>query len=283
MTTVQARVSPQFQQYGYVFSRYAKALRPARLDKPDAGEQSGCVATEVTIDPRFCGPAGYGNGGYCCGTFAGETKGPVEVTLRAPVQLGQPYMRVRDGETVTIRADDGSVIAQVEPAASLDDIEPPVRPSADQARAAAEGSPFRTDAHPYPGCFVCGPAHPHGLQIQVGAIPDHETVAAATFTPDDSLPSVDGALRPEVVWAALDCPSFVPSLWSDDPVLMGRLTAELLAPVPIGEEVVAVAWETGRDGRKLHSASALIDSDGQMLARARALWFRVQTKPGEHP
>ena len=184
---------------------------------------------------------------------------------------------------MTIQAEDGSVVAQVEPVASLDDVEPPVRPSAQQARAAAEGSPFRTKAHPYPGCFVCGPAHPHGLQIQVGALPDHETAAAAAFTPDDSLPSVDGILRPELVWAALDCPSFVPSLWSDDPVLMGRLTSELMAPVPIGKEVVAVAWETGRDGRKLHSASTLIDSHGHVLARARALWFRVDKKPGEHP
>ncbi len=239
------------------------------------------MAAELIIDPRFCGPAGYGNGGYCCGVFASGIEGPVEVTLRAPVRLDQPYARVRDGEAVTIQADDGSVVAQVAPAGSLDDLEPPVRPSAEQARGAAAGSPFRTDAHPYPGCFVCGPAHPHGLQIQVGAIPGHETVAAAAFTPDDSLPSVDGKLRPELVWAALDCPSFVPSLWSDDPVLMGRLTAELLAPVPIGEEVVAVAWETGREGRKLHSASTLIDSRGQVLARARALWFRVQAKPAE--
>ena len=239
------------------------------------------MSAELIIDPRFCGPAGYGNGGYCCGIFANELEGPAEVTLRAPVQLGKPHVAVRVGEGVTIQAEDGSLVAQVAPVGSLDDLEPPVRPSAEQARAAAEGSPFRTDAHPYPGCFVCGPAHPHGLQIQVGAIPGHETIAAAAFTPDDSLPSVDGHLRPELVWAALDCPSFVPSLWSDDPVLMGRLTAELLAPVPIGEEVIAVAWETGREGRKLHSASALIDSHGHVLARARALWFRVQVKPGD--
>lgn len=235
---------------------------------------------EVIVDPRFCGPAGYGNGGYCCGMFASVVDGPAEVMLRAPIRLGEPYGIVREGDGASVTDAAGSLAATVEAVGPLDDLELPARPEAGAARTAAEGSPFRTDAHPYPGCFVCGPDHPDGLQIQVGPIPG-SAAAAAAFVPDGSLPAQeDGALRPELVWAALDCPSYAPSMWSDEPVLLGRLTAELLAPVPIGEEVVAVAWETGREGRKLHSASALIDTGGKLLARARALWIRVAAKPG---
>ena len=43
-----------------------------------------------TIDPRFNGPPGSGNGGYTCGLVAGLLGGPAEVTLRLPPPLGTP-------------------------------------------------------------------------------------------------------------------------------------------------------------------------------------------------
>jgi hypothetical protein len=235
----------------------------------------------VSVPRRFCGPPAYGNGGYCCGLFAAPLghAGAAEVTLRRPVPLETSFELRAEDDTVTALDPSGALVAEARRADPLGDLEPPIRPDPEAARAASAGSPFRHAEHPYPGCFVCGPAHPSGLGIHVGALPEDPKVAADTFVADESLPAREGALAPELVWAALDCPSYAPSLWTDQPVLLGRLTAELLEPVPIGEELVAVGWETGQDGRKLHSASAVLDGDGRTLARAAALWIRVAAKP----
>jgi len=80
------------------------------------------------------------------------------------------------------------------------------------------------------------------------------------------------------VWGALDCPSYVPALVRHDGLaLLGSLHAELLAPVPLGEPVVTVGWPGSSEGRKHHTASALLTPDGDLLARARATWI---TLPG---
>ena len=95
-------------------------------------------------------------------------------------------------------------------------------------------------------------------------------VADATLPHDGA-----GALAPEIVWAALDCPSYTPEIWSSDrPSLLAGLAAEILAPVRLGEPVVAVGWPLETEGRKHRSATALLDADGRLLACARALWIR---------
>jgi hypothetical protein len=45
-------------------------------------------------------------------------------------------------------------------------------------------------------------------------------------------------------------------------------------PYP-GDRCVIVAWPTGRDGRKLFASSALLSSDGKVLAVAQATWLLV--------
>ena len=78
----------------------------------------------------------------------------------------------------------------------------------------------------------------------------------------------DGELAPEIVWAALDCPSYTPPLWGNaQPSLLASLHAELLAPVPAGEPLAVVGWSLGGEGRKHRSATAILAADG---ARARA-------------
>jgi hypothetical protein len=49
-----------------------------------------------------------------------------------------------------------------------------------------------------------------------------------------------------------------------------------------GDQCILIAWPTGRDGRKLQANSALLTSDGQLLAAARATWLLVdrQTQLG---
>lgn len=231
----------------------------------------------ASIPPRFCGPPGWGNGGFACGTFAARIEGPAEVTLRKPVPLAEPILleRRRDG-SYAASDQGGELVAEARVAAPLEGLEPPARPTPEQAAAASVDSPFRGPGHAYPGCFVCGPEHPDGLRIHVGTLPGERAVSADSFRIDGSLADASGQAAPAVAWATLDCPSYVPSLWSDVPVLLGQLTTEHLAALPVEEALVAVSWELGIDGRKLHSASAVLDAEGRTLARARALWIRLR-------
>lgn len=232
-----------------------------------------------SVPPRFCGPPGWANGGFSCGSFAAGIEGAAEVTLRKPIPLDRQILIEADGDGYTATGDDGELLAEARPAAALDGLRPPARPSVEEAAAASTDSPFRGPDHTYPGCFVCGPQHPHGLEIFVGPLergPDDPEAYADRFTIEPGLAEEDGNAGPGLVWAALDCPSYVPPFWSHAPVLLGRLAAEQLEPVPTGEPLVAVSWPLEIDGRKLHSASAVLDGDGQILARARALWIQLR-------
>lgn len=231
---------------------------------------------DVTIGSRFCGPPGYGNGGYSCGLFAAPVGNPAAVTLRRPVPLDQPLRVTATPGGAVVEDREGAVVAEVAGAEPLSDLQPPRRPRPDEADEASRHSPFRSERHPYPGCFVCGPEHEHGLHIHVGELEGEPVAFAASFTPTADLADPSGRIPPELVWAMLDCPSFVPSYWEGPPVALGRLTAELCEPVPAGGPLVAVSWPLGAEGRKLQAASAVLDAEGRLLARARALWIRIE-------
>jgi hypothetical protein len=107
---------------------------------------------------------------------------------------------------------------------------------------------------------------------------------AAPWTPDPSVADADGAVRPEVVWAALDCPSGLAAaeaarLPAGTAALLGRMTVGLATPPRVGDRCRVLAWPEGRDGRKLAAASALLGPGGQVLAAARAVWVTVPRPP----
>ena len=186
----------------------------------------------LSVPQRFCGPPRWANGGFSCGSFAAGIDGAAEVTLRKPIPLDQQILIEADGDGYTATGDDGELLAEARPAAALDGLRPPARPSIEEAAAASADSPFRGPDHTYPGCFVCGPQHPDGLEIFVGPLErgaDDPEAFADRFTIDPALAEDDGNAGPGLVWAALDCPSFVPPFWAYAPVLLGRLTAEQLS------------------------------------------------------
>jgi hypothetical protein len=104
---------------------------------------------------------------------------------------------------------------------------------------------------------------------------------AAPWTPDASLGEADGAgVRPEIVWAALDCPSGIAAseaaaLSRDTAILLGRMAATVAARPRAGDRCVVVSWAGARDGRKLAAWSALLGPGGQVLAAARTVWLTV--------
>jgi hypothetical protein len=87
-------------------------------------------------------------------------------------------------------------------------------------------------------------------------------------------------VRPEMVWAALDCPGGIAAgeaagLPPDRALLLGRMTASLGTAPRAGDDCRVMAWLARRDGRKLTAGSALLGPGGEVLAAARAVWLAV--------
>ncbi len=217
--------------------------------------------TQVAVGRRFNGPATSANGGYACGIAAGFIDGPAEVALRAPVPLDTP-LDVEEGEEggVVLRAGE-LVVATARPA--LEPIpQPPVRPSIEEARAAVREHGWRDRPEVFAGCYVCSPDRPDGLGVDFGRLPGHPQCTAALLVAGEDVPLRDGAVAPEVVWGALDCPSYTPHLWElERPSMLARMRAELLA---------ARRGRLGQRGRRLAAAHRGAQAQhGLRPARAR--------------
>ena len=236
----------------------------------------------LVIAPRFCGPPDSGNGGYVCGLIAACLDGQAEITLRARPPLATPMTVERQaGGSVRIRHGH-TLIAEGTCLPRGLDMEPPGPVPLSEARTAGARSRLRAhpDDHPFPSCFVCGPHRRpgDGLRILVGRVAGRD-LSADVWYPDDSLARQDGYLRPEFVWAALDCSGAIGAI-GDAPgapaYLLGRLSARQTGPVKTGEPHVVVGWRLAEDGRKLLAGSALFTAAGQLAALARATWIRLK-------
>jgi hypothetical protein len=232
------------------------------------------------VPARFCGPPGSGNGGYVCGRIAAYVDGPVTVTLRRPVPLATAMAVERDGES-SVRVYHGRTLiaeAASSPGRPVAPIPGPV--SITEAHAAAGSARYYTDPV-FPDCFVCGIGRGpgDGLRIFPGPLAGRP-LWAAPWTPDPSVTDAGGRVRPEVVWAALDCPSGIAAaeaarLARDTAILLGRMTASLEARPAAGDQCLVLAWPDGRDGRKLLGRSALLGPGGTVLATAKTVWLTV--------
>jgi hypothetical protein len=237
------------------------------------------VSETLNIPARFSGPPGTGQGGYTSGLVAGLRGGEVtEVSLRAPPPLERPLTVTREGERMELH--DGDIlVAEAAPAELVLDVPDGVSP--DEARAASEaGHDHWTAHHPFPTCFGCGPARDpgDGMRLVPGALGDGRF--AAEWIPDESLGDGDGRVRPECVWAALDCPTSAPvaNFAAGPPMVLARLAAMVDRPVEIGERHAIVSWPLAVDGRKRQGAAALFASDGRLLGASRALWIELRPR-----
>jgi hypothetical protein len=240
------------------------------------------VSPEIRIDRRFCGPPDSGNGGYACGVVAAYVDGPAEVTLRLPPPLETPLtvapddggVRVLDGDTLVAEG-----IRRSEKDLGIDVPEPV---GVDEAERAASTSQLHEhpEEHPFPTCFVCGPqrAPGDGFHILVGPVTGR-SVAADAWTPTADLAGADGVVRPEFVWAALDCSGGVGS-WLADPIagnpfVLGRMAVTINGPVRAGAPHAVVGWRAAYDGRKVTAGSAIFTAEGGLAGLARATWIQL--------
>ncbi|MQW74579.1 hypothetical protein GHK92_01710 [Nocardioides sp. dk4132] len=245
----------------------------------------------MVVPGRFCGPPDSGNGGWTAGAVAqlvrphvngARSWRAVEVTLTAPPPLDVALSGTEEDGVVVVRHDD-TVVARGRTV--TDDLVavPPVSPA--RAREASAAYPGHV-VHPFPGCFVCGPEHEHGLRIFPGpVVRPGPHWWAATWTPDASVQEGAAAggqparASLPVTWAALDCIGG----WAGDLVertmVLGRMTARVDTLPAIGEEHVVVAEARGQDGRKVHAATSLYDASGALLATAEQVWIVLEPAP----
>lgn len=246
------------------------------------------MGERVVIESRFNGPPDSGNGGYTCGCVARAFgAGPVEVSLRVPPPLETELALAVEGDHARL-LDGETVVAEGRPAdaASAPGTVPDPVGSA-EARAAAAHSTYLDSTHPFPTCFVCGPKRSEGdgLRIFPGRVEGRE-LFAAPWTPEPGFAREDGSVAPEIVWAALDCPTSAPVMNAPGadgrilPIVLARLGVELHEPAEAGAEHVLTSWEVGRDGRKREAGAALFDARGGLLASARALWIELRAPAG---
>jgi hypothetical protein len=235
------------------------------------------VSESVTIEPRFNGPPESANGGYTCGLVAGLIDADeASVSLRLPPPVGRPLDILRDDGRVELR-DGDALVAEGTRAELLMEVPEPVSPG-DAAAASAAGHDHWCDHHPFPTCFACGPHREPGDGLCLVPGPLRDGLFAAHWKPHESLDDGTGHVRPECVWAALDCPTSAPvaNFETGPAMVLARLTARLGGSVLVGEEHSILSWPVAVEGRKRHGACALFDSAGRLLCTSQALWIEVR-------
>ncbi len=263
----------------------------------------------IVIEGRYNGPPNSANGGYACGTVANLLGGgPAEVALRAPPPLDRP-LEVSESEGVVSLRDGETVVAE---GRSIDGLELAVPESLDRESGAAAAANYPWfEEHIFPTCFVCGPERAEGDGLRVftgrsGEAPlggggdgslggggdgslggggdtptdplERIPLFGSTWTPAIDLADGDGCVRPEIVWAALDCPTAIAALTNGEtvPGMLGTLAASIDAPLVAGELHTITAWGLGSDGRKRSAAAAIAGPDGRIKARSLALWIELK-------
>lgn len=229
----------------------------------------------ILVPARFNGPPDSGNGGYSAGLLAARLSGPATVELRAPPPLDTPLdvlttdtgLEARNGDTLVMRARPGGP-----------DLKAPAAPPLDVVREGAKQYPG-CDDHALPTCFVCGPARDprDGLCLRTGPLTGTPLVGDV-WTPMDDLGDEQGYVRPEILWAALDCPSCfaIPEL--GNPILLGRISARIDVRPRVSEPVAVIGWHAHSDGRKHQTGTALYGVDGTLLAQSDTLWIELKPR-----
>lgn len=227
----------------------------------------------ITVERRFNGPPGSGNGGYSAGLIATTIGAGVAVRLQQPIPLeraltiaaaGDDRWEVRAADELIATARAATVEAQV----------PEAPPYSEALAASKHYVGFKQ--HSWPGCFVCGPHRKRhdGLCIFPGAI-EGASVHAAPWIPDATLDNGSGKVRPEFIWAALDCPGYFATAYPE-PALLGEFIVHVDRLVHVDEPCVVVSWSIGKDGRKHRAGTALFDEDGERCAVGVATWIQIK-------
>lgn len=226
-----------------------------------------------TVPARFCGPPDSGNGGYTCGLLARELGGVMECTLRAPVPLDVPLQLertqaggcLRHGEKIVVEANPTTIT-----------VTPPAPISVQAATEAMSSSPALEPQHPFPTCFVCGPKRRIHDGLRIFPASANGGVHVAAWVPDREFGESQQLLRPEFLWAAMDCPTgFAAGFPLAGKLVTGRLAVQQLKGIRTGASCLLMSWPLGIEGRK-HFSAACLYQDEELCAVARATWIKIE-------
>jgi hypothetical protein len=228
----------------------------------------------LTVDGRFCGPPGFANGGYLAGLMAQHTSQRVRIRLERPIPLNTDMALKQLDDGGLELAHDDTLLARAIPADLKLDV--PAPPSYVEAlEASRHFSGFAR--HLFPRCFVCGTerARGDGLRVFAGRW-SAANLVAAPWSADESLSDGEGKVRPVFISAALDCPGAFAARDDMAPMLLGEFTAHIDRCVHIEEPCVVVGWRIAISGRRYEVGTALFDEDGELCARAKAVWVELR-------
>ena len=223
----------------------------------------------ITIASAFNGPPTSGNGGYASGVLSRLFETPHTVRISAPIPLDTPLAVTQQDNKLVAAAGEKPILTARPGGVTLT---PPAAPSIEAAQKAGE-NPTYFGAGGVSTCFVCGRNRKDGdgLHIHCGRLGD-KLEAAAVWTPHANFDDGHGHVRPEYVWAALDCPGGFALPEIETTYLLGEMTAAIYQPILTGQPVIIQAWHEWSDGRKHFAGTALHAEDGTLLAQADTLW-----------
>jgi hypothetical protein len=250
------------------------------------------MQASIVIEAKFRGPPDSGNGGYISGAFAGYLDDAVDgagdavqVTLRAPTPL-DAEMQVIGLDAYHLDVKQGDVlIAQAERVElSIDVPEPPSFAAA--AAAVKDSLALQPGLNNlvlgglgfHPICFCCGADvdATDGLRVFAAPVEGFDGVAAA-WQPDASFADEEGFLPSAVLWAALDCPGQF--AFMNDGIrtgLLGRMTAKILKPVAVSDQIVVIGWCIGIEGKKHFAGTAMFNQQSECCAISKQVWIGRQ-------
>lgn len=256
--------------------------------------ENALIIDTVTIGKRFNGPPQSANGGWAGGILARSLCLPAEqagclsypsvsVSLRAPPPLDIALEVHRNADASLSLKHDGLELAYAQlEKFELDIPKPP--PLATAIAASAEGYQrgLSRASWPYAKCFACGVSRTDGLCITPSPVSDSNQggVIVASWTPSAWLAetegSLDGLVRLEAIWAALDCPAGI--AWSFQlpdgaPMVTARMSVLIMRLPRVNQEIIVMGWPIEREGRKLYAGTALMNAEGEVLASSRQLWL----------
>ena len=232
------------------------------------------TAHAARVASRFCGPPGSGNGGYTVGMVGKRLGHEIEVTLKRPIPVDETMQVIADpaGVASLLHADTEIASARVV------ELDLDIPEAIDFSRAAAARVAFRGyQAHPFPGCFVCGTNRccGEGMCLFTGVV--DEGAVASSWVPAAEFVSDEGVVAPEFICAALDCPGAwaLIARYGVERIVLGRMTYRLEKPIYAGERYVVMGWALGQEGRKTFCGTAVYDTEGEVCAAASAIWFQI--------
>lgn len=229
----------------------------------------------MIIEHKYCGPSTSGQGGYVCGLVGRLIKGPAEVILRIPPPLEHELEVRMVGDYQVYIMDGDTVVAEAHPVTFEMDV--PAPPTYAEAQTASrEYIGFKH--HPFPRCFVCGPqrALGDGMRIFPGPVAGGRMVAAPWIS-DTSMSDDHGLVRPEFIWAALDCPgAFAAMIDIPRTIVLGKLAVAVLKDIRANEQCIVIGWKIAEDGRKYYTGTAVFSESDGLCAKAKAIWIELK-------